>query len=377
MIYLDNAATTMLSPIVLDSMMPFFGQQYGNASGVYALARASRKAVEDARREVAAAIGADPREVFFTGSGTESDNWALRGVMEAAAGNGHLIISSIEHHAVLNTAKWLEKQGHRVTRVPVDGEGIVSPDDIRNAITSETRLISVMAANNEIGTLQPIADIGAIAREHGIPFHVDAVQAAGALAINVDAWQADLLSLSAHKFHGPKGVGVLYARGKTPLKPLLLGGAQETGRRAGTENVAGIAGMGTALRLAEQAREQAMPHVQAMRDRLMDGILEGIPGAHLNGHRETRLPGNVNVYFDCVEGEALLLRLDLLGIAASSGAACTAGVMEPSHVLMALGRTRKQSRSAVRFSISDLNTMEEIDAVLKALPPLVYDLRAR
>lgn len=377
MIYLDNAATTMLSPIALDSMMPFFGQQYGNASGVYALARASRKAVEDARREVAAAIGADPREVFFTGSGTESDNWALRGVMEAAAGNGHLIISSIEHHAVLNTAKWLEKQGHRVTRVPVDGEGIVSPDDIRNAITSETRLISVMAANNEIGTLQPIADIGAIAREHGIPFHVDAVQAAGALAINVDAWQADLLSLSAHKFHGPKGVGVLYARGKTPLKPLLLGGAQETGRRAGTENVAGIAGMGTALRLAEQAREQAMPHVQAMRDRLMDGILEGIPGAHLNGQRETRLPGNVNVYFDCVEGEALLLRLDLLGIAASSGAACTAGVLEPSHVLMALGRTRKQSRSAVRFSISDLNTMEEIDAVLKALPPLVYDLRAR
>lgn len=376
MIYLDNAATTMMSPEVLDSMMAFYSQQYGNASGVYALARASRKAVEQARREVASAIGAAPSEVFFTGGGTESDNWALRGVMEAA-GIGHIITTAIEHHAVLNSCKWLEKQGHAVTRVQVDGNGIVSPDEIRAAILSETRLISVMAANNEIGTLQPIAEIGAIARDHGILMHVDAVQAAASMPIDVNEWHADLLSLSAHKFHGPKGVGALYVRGKTPIKPLLLGGAQETGRRAGTENVAGIVGMGTAMHLAQQAKDSALPRIQALRDKLMTGILNGIPGAFLNGHAAQRLCSNVNVYFDGVEGEALLLRLDLAGIAASSGAACTSGVLEPSHVLMALGRTRRESRSAIRFSLSDLNTTEEIDEVLCVLPKLVDELRVR
>ncbi len=375
MIYLDNAATTMLSPEVLDSMVPFLGQQYGNASGVYALARASRKAVEQARRAVASAIGADAKEVFFTGSGTESDNWALRGMMEGVAG-GHVITTSIEHHAVLNTCRWLEQQGHRITYLAVDGEGIVSPDDVRHAITENTRLISVMAANNEIGTLQPIAEIGAVAREHGIPMHVDAVQAAGTIAIDVNAWQADLLSLSAHKVHGPKGVGVLYVRGKTPIKPLLVGGAQEMGRRAGTENVAGIVGMGTAMRLAQENRATATPRIKTLRDRLMNGILDGIPGAHLNGSATQRLCSNINVHFDDVEGEALLLRLDLAGIAASSGAACTAGALEPSHVLVAIGRNRVQSRSAIRFSLSDLNTDEEIDEVLRVLPKLVADLRA-
>ncbi|MGI6652587.1 MAG: cysteine desulfurase family protein [Christensenellales bacterium] len=376
MIYLDNAATTMVSPQVLDSMLRFYTKDYGNASGVHALARASRKAVEQARREVADAIGANANEVFFTGSGTESDNWAIKGVAEAARPGCHIVTSAVEHHAVLNTCLWLQQQGHPVTLVPVDSNGLVHPDDVRRAITPDTGLISVMAANNEVGTLQPVKEIGFIAREHGIPFHVDAVQAMGAVDVDVNAWQADLLSLSAHKFHGPKGVGALYVRSGTPIRPLLHGGAQETGRRAGTENVAGIVGMGTALRLTQENKEEAVPRVRALRDRLIEGILSSIPGAHLNGHQTLRLANNVNVYFDGVEGEALLLRLDLLGIAASSGAACTSGVLEPSHVLTAMGRTRAQARSAIRFSLSDGNTMDEIDQVLQVLPQLVADLRA-
>ena len=376
MIYLDNAATTMVSPQVLDSMVGFYTNDYGNASGVHALARASRKAVEQARREVADAIGANANEVFFTGSGTESDNWAIKGVVEAARPNCHIVTSAVEHHAVLNTCLWLQQRGHPVTLVPVDSNGLVHPDDVRRAITPDTGLISIMAANNEVGTLQPVKEIGFIAREHGIPFHVDAVQAMGAVDVDVNAWQADLLSLSAHKFHGPKGVGALYVRSGTLIRPLLHGGAQETGRRAGTENVAGIVGMGTALRLTQENKEEAVPCVRALRDRLKEGILSNIPGAHLNGHQTLRLANNVNVYFDGVEGEALLLRLDLLGIAASSGAACTSGVLEPSHVLTAMGRTRAQARSAIRFSLSDGNTMDEIDQVLQVLPQLVADLRA-
>ena len=376
-IYMDNAATTPVSPEVLNSMMPYFTQVYGNASSIHQTGREAAKAIADARRQVAAAIGARPEEVYFTAGGSESDNWAIKGTAFARRQKGnHIITSSIEHHAVLHTCEWLQKQGFDVTYLPVDGEGFVSPADVEKAITDKTILITIMAANNEIGTVEPIAEIGKIAKAHNIPFHTDAVQALGAVPVNVNDWQVDMLSLSGHKFHGPKGVGALYVRKGTKLDTLLQGGAQERGLRAGTENLSGIVGLGKAIALATEHLDEKAAKLSALRDRLMDGILNAIPDVRINGPRANRLPGNANVSVRYVEGEALLLRLDLAGIAASSGSACTSGSLDPSHVLLAIGLPHEIAHGSLRLSLSQYNTGEDVDEVLKVLPGIVENLRA-
>ena len=376
-IYLDHAATTPVSKAVLEAMLPFFTDSFGNASSVYGTGREARKAVEAARRQVAAAIGAEPRDILFTGGGSESDNLAVKGTAFALMEKGkHIITTAVEHPAVLNTCRWLEKQGFEVTYIMPDAEGRIDPEDVRNAVREDTVLISVMAANNEIGTLEPVEEIGRIAREKGIAFHIDAVQAVGAIPVDVIAWNADLLSLSAHKFNGPKGIGALYVRRGTRLDSLIHGGEQERGLRAGTENVPAIVGLGKAIGDAAAGLRENAERTRALRDRLTEGILSAVPGAKLNGPREERLPNNCSVSFDRIDGEALLLRLDLAGIAGSSGSACTAGSQEISHVLKAIGLTEEQAKGSLRLTVGPENTEEEIDETVRAVKEIVEDLRS-
>ncbi len=376
-IYMDNAATTAVCPEALSAMLPCFGEIYGNASSIHSTGRDARKILEEARGKVAGALGAKPQEIYFTSGGSESDNWAIKG---AAFGNrkkgNHIITSQIEHHAVLHTCAWLEKQGFEVTYLPVDEFGRVNPADVEKAITDRTILISIMAANNEIGTIEPIPEIGRIARAHHVIFHCDAVQAVGAIPVDVNAWNVDMLSLSGHKFHGPKGVGALYIRTGTKVDQFLHGGAQERGRRATTENVPGIVGTAAALEKAVANLEENGVRLTYLRDKLIRGILEKIPYARLNGHPLERLPGNVNVSIQYIEGEALLLRLDLAGIAGSSGSACTSGSLDPSHVLLAIGLPHEIAHGSLRLSLTDTNTEEEVDEVLRVLPQIVEKLRA-
>ena len=376
-IYLDHAATTPVSEPVLEAMIPFFKNCWGNASSVYGTGREARKAVEKARRQVAQAIGAEPWEILFTGCGSESDNLAIKGTAFALKEKGrHIITTAIEHPAVLNTCRWLEKQGFEVTYIPPDKTGLIDPQLIRQAIRNDTILISMMAANNEIGTIEPVAEVGAIAREQGICFHTDAVQAAGAVPINVNEWNADMLSISAHKFHGPKGTGALYVRHGTHIDSLIHGGEQERGLRAGTENVPGIVGLGEAIEIASRDLSRNAARTAFLRDRLIDRILAEIPGTRLNGAREGRLPNNCNISFERIDGEALLLRLDLAGIAASSGSACTAGSQEISHVLKAIGLTDQEAKGSLRLTTGTGNTEEEIDETVTAVHEIVNDLRS-
>lgn len=376
-IYMDNAATTPICPEALAAMLPCFGQTFGNASGIYSTGRDARKLVEEARKRVADLFGARSGEIYFTAGGSESDNWAIKGTAFANRQKGnHIITTQIEHHAVLHTCQWLEKQGFEVTYLPVDEYGLVDPQAVENAITDKTILLSVMAANNEIGTIEPIAEIGKIAKARKVPFHCDAVQAVGAIPVNVDAWGVDMLSLSAHKFHGPKGIGALYIRTGTRIEPFLHGGAQERGKRAGTENVPGIMGLAAALERAVANQEENGIKLIYLRDKLIRGILDAVPYARLNGHPLRRLPGNVNVSVPYIEGEALLLRLDLAGVAASSGSACTSGSLDPSHVLLAIGLPHEVAHGSLRLSLSDDNTEEEVDEVLRLLPQIVTTLRA-
>jgi len=375
-VYLDNAATTPVSQAVLDKMLPYFREHYGNASSIYGTGRDARKAIDAARRQAAQALNAKANEIYFTAGGSESDNWAIKGAafMQRKKGN-HIITTSIEHHAVLHTCQWLEKQGFTVTYLPVDEFGLVTASQVEKAITPETILISIMAANNEIGTLEPIKEISQIARAHKILFHTDAVQAIGVVPVDVEDWGVDLLSLSAHKFHGPKGVGLLYIRTGVRVDSIIHGGAQERGKRAGTENLAGIVGMAEALELAVRHQPDNAMRLAAMRDRLIQGIKERIPDVRLNGHPTKRLPGNANVSIRYIEGEAMLLRLDFAGIAASSGSACTSGSLDPSHVLLAIGLPHEIAHGSLRFSFSDDNQESDVDAVLAVLPGIVQTLR--
>ena len=375
-IYLDNAATTAVSPEVLTAMLPYFTECYGNPSSIHSTGRDAHKAVDAARRQVAAAINADPAEIYFTAGGSESDNWAIKGTAFAKRDKGnHIITTAIEHHAVLHTCQWLEKQGFEVTYLPVDENGLVSVEDVEKAITDKTILISIMAANNEIGTIEPIAEIGALARSKGILFHTDAVQAVGAIPLDVKAMNIDMLSMSGHKFHGPKGIGALYVRKGVRLDTLIAGGAQERGKRAGTENLPGIVGIGKAIEIATRDMEANAERMTRLRDKLIHGILEEIPDVRLNGHPTRRLPNNVNVSVRYIEGEALLLRLDLAGIAGSSGSACTSGSLDPSHVLLAIGLPHEIAHGSLRLSLGTDTTEAEIDEVLDKLPGIVKNLR--
>jgi cysteine desulfurase len=373
---MDHAATTPTRPEVVEEMLPCFTERFGNPSSIYALAREAQVTMERARGRVAEAIGARPENIFFTSGGTEADNWAVKGVAAANRKKGdHIVTSSIEHHAVLHPCQALEKQGYRVTYLPVDEFGLIDPAAVEEAITDKTILVSVMAANNEIGTIQPVAAIAKVAHDHGVPFHTDAVQAIGAVPIDVDAMGIDLLSLSAHKFYGPKGTGALYIRKKTPIGTFMDGGAQERGRRAGTENVPGIVGLGKAIELATADIEGRNRRIVAMRDRLIRGILETIPDTRLNGHPVERLANNVNVAFRYVEGESILLMLDALGIAASTGSACTSASLEPSHVLTACGLPHEEAHGSLRLTLGHRNTDDDVDYVLSVLPRVIERLR--
>jgi len=375
-VYMDNSATTYVKDEVLQEMLPYFTQKFGNPSSIYSLGREAKKVIEEAREKVAKAFRCEPKEIFFTGSGTEADNWAIKGVAFANRSKGnHIITTAIEHHAVLHTCQYLEKEGFEVTYLPVDEYGMVSLEKLKNAITDKTILISVMFANNEIGTIQPIEEIGKIAKEKGIYFHTDAVQAVGNVDIDVQKYNIDLLSLSAHKFHGPKGIGALYVRKGVKMHNFLQGGAQERGRRAGTENVAAIVGLGKAIELATKDIEGHNKRVSALRDRLIKGVLDTIPYTRLNGHPTQRLSGNANFSFEFIEGESLLLMLDMKGIAASSGSACTSGSLDPSHVLLAIGLPHEIAHGSLRLSLGDDNTEEEVDYVLEVLPQIVDRLR--
>jgi cysteine desulfurase len=374
---MDNAATTRVTEPVMAAMQPYFGEVFGNPMSVHSFGREAREAVENARRQVAKALDASPEEIYFTGCGTESDNWAIRGAAYANEKKGkHLITTSIEHHAVLHTCEQLEREGFEVTYLPVNDMGIVELTALIEAIRPDTTLISVMAANNEIGTIQPIEEIAKIAHERGILFHTDAVQAIGSIPIDVKAMGIDLLALSGHKFHAPKGVGALYIRKGVKLKRLIEGGAQERTQRAGTENLAGIVGLGKAIELATANIERHNVVVGAVRDRLIERILEEIPYTRLNGDRERRLPNNCNISFRFIEGEAMLLSLDLKGIAASSGSACTSGSLDPSHVLLAIGLPHEIAHGSLRLSLSEENTIEQADQVVDALKQIVERLRA-
>ena len=376
-VYLDNAATTALSPKVLEKMMPYLTDIYGNASSPHSFGQTARIGVEHAREQVARAINADPSEIVFTGCGTESDNTVLFGVAERYAKKGdHIITTNVEHHAILHSCAALEKKGIRVTYLPVDKDGLVTPEQVRDAITDKTILVSVMFANNEVGTIMPIPEIAAVCHEKGVLFHTDAVQAAGHIPIDVKAMGIDMLSISGHKFHGPKGVGVLYERKGIRLPSYIIGGEQDNGRRAGTENVAGIVGLGEALELAVTNMSETSARMTRMRDRLIDGIEATIPEVKLNGHRTKRLPNNVNFSIKYIEGESILLMLDMAGIAASSGSACTSGSLDPSHVLLALGLTHEVAHGSVRLTLGDDTTDEDIDYVLETLPKVAHRLRA-
>ena len=377
-IYADNSATTKIAPEVLDKMMPYLTTYYGNPSSLYRIGGKAKEAVEKSRENIAKNLGAaHASEIFFTSGGSESDNWALRGVCHAlkAKGKKHIITSKFEHHAILHTCKALEKEGFEVTYLDVYENGIVHPEDVENAIREDTAIVSIMYANNEIGTIQPIKEIGEICKKHKVLFHTDAVQAAGYVKINVVEQNIDLLSMTAHKIHGPKGCGLLYVRRGIKIDNLIEGGAQERNKRAGTENVAGIVGLDAALQMAVNTMDERCAKLTKMRDRLIDGLLK-IERSRINGDRVHRLPGNVNMCFEGIEGESLLLKLDLNGISASSGSACTSGSLDPSHVLLAIGLPHEIAHGSMRLSFSDDNTEEDIDYILKVVPEIVNYLRA-
>ncbi len=373
-IYLDHAATTFLRKEAFEEMLPFLKEQYGNPSSMYSLAREARQAVNTARERTASALGAEEEEIYFTSGGTEANNIAIQGFMKSLGRKGHIIASAVEHHAVMDVCEELAREGHRVTYLPVDKYGRVNPEDLKQAIEEDTALISVMTANNEVGTIQPVKEIGAFAREKGIVFHTDAVQAVGHIPLDVKEINADLLSFSAHKFNGPKGVGGLYVRQGLKVTPLFRGGAQEKKIRPGTENVPGIVGMGKAIELSTGELPGKMDKFTELRDFFIEGLL-AMEGVILNGHPTQRLPGNINVCFTDIEGESILLSLDLEGIAASSGSACSSGTLDPSHVLMAMGLDHQTAHGSVRFSLGEGNTREEIEYVLEKLKPIVARLR--
>lgn len=375
-VYADNAATTAISKPVLEAMMPYLTTEYGNASSLYELGGRAKTAVNTARQQIADAIGADFGEVYFSGGGSESDNWALRGVAELMAKKGkkHIISSAFEHHAILHTLKHLEKFGFEVTLLPVHENGLVRPEELEAAIKDDTALVTIMYANNEIGTVQPITELAAIAHRHGVLFHTDAVQAVGNVPINVHEQQIDLLSMSSHKFHGPKGVGALYIKKGLFLPNLIDGGAQERGRRAGTENTAGIVGMGKALEIAVATMQERNARMREIRDYIMTEALK-IERSRVNGDREHRLPGNVSLCFEGIEGESLLLMLDLKGVCSSSGSACTSGSLDPSHVLLSIGLPHEIAHGSLRLTFSEENTLDDAKYIMEVLPPIVQRLR--
>lgn len=375
-VYMDHAATTYTKPEVLEEMIPYFTEHYGNPSSIYSLARKTKMAINESREKVAKAINADEREIFFTGGGSEADNWAIKGIASAHKKKGnHIITTKVEHHGILDTCKYLEKHGYEVTYLDIDEEGFINLDDLKNAIKDTTILVSIMFANNEIGTIQPIKEIGAICKERKVLFHTDAVQAVGHIPVDVKEMNIDLLSMAAHKFYGPKGVGALYIRKGIKIDNLIHGGAQERGRRAGTENIAGIVGLAKAIEIACEKMEENNKKMVVLRDKLMNGLLE-IPYTKLNGPKgENRLPGNVNIIFQFIEGESILLMLDAKGIAASSGSACTSGSLDPSHVLLAIGRPHEVAHGSLRLSLGDASTEEEVDYVLSVVPSIIQRLR--
>lgn len=376
LIYLDNAATTALRPEVFEAMKPFFLENYSNPNSIYTFAQQSKKAVDEARETIAGLIGAKPNEIYFTAGGSESDNWAIKGCAEAFASKGkHIITTKIEHHAVLHTCEYLEKKGIEVTYLDVDENGMISLEQLEQAIRPDTILISIMFANNEIGTIEPVREIGAIAKKHGVLFHTDAVQAFGHVPVQVDELNIDMLSASAHKFHGPKGVGFFYMRNNVKLGAYLHGGAQERSRRAGTSNVPGIVGMAKAAQLAVDGMEENSKKIAAVRDHLIERVLAEVPFSRLNGHQTQRLPNNANFCFRFIEGESLLIMLDQKGICASSGSACTSGSLDPSHVLMAIGLPHETAHGSLRMTLDRENTEEEVDFVLEKLPAIVQRLR--
>ncbi|MDO4166927.1 MAG: cysteine desulfurase NifS [Eubacteriales bacterium] len=377
LIYLDNAATTKVHPEVVEAMLPYFQEDYGNPSSPYSFASKSKKAVEDARAVIADFIGAKPNEIYFTGGGSESDNWALKATAFAYRNKGnHIITSKIEHHAILHTCEYLEKNGFEVTYLDVDEDGVIRLDDLKQAIRPTTILISVMFANNEIGTIEPIQEIGEIAKEHGILFHTDAVQAYGHLPINVDELHIDMLSASAHKINGPKGIGIMYLRNSVKIGSLLHGGAQERSRRAGTHNVPGIVGFGKATQIARETMAERNQYETELRDYLIHQILDMVPYARLNGHPTKRLSNNANISFEFIEGESLLILLDQKGICASSGSACTSGSLDPSHVLLAIGLPHEKAHGSLRMTLSEDITREDIDFVIENVKANVERLRS-
>ncbi len=375
-VYLDNNATTPIHPEVLEALLPYYRERFGNASSVHAYGRQARAAVETGRAQVAALLNADPSEIIFTSGGSESDNFAIKSVALSRKDQGrHIITSQVEHPAVLETCQFLEKQGYEVTYLPVDDGGLVDVEDVRAAVRKDTILITVMHGNNEVGTIQPIAEIGLVAKEHGIVFHTDAVQSVGKTGIDLKELEVDLLSLSAHKIYGPKGIGAIYIRKGVELPTLITGGHQERGFRAGTENVAGIVALGKACELAMSNCESSIQHLATLRDRLQHGIMERVPNVRCNGHDVRRLPTTTNLSFEAIEGEALLINLDLVGIAVSTGSACSSGAVEPSHVLEAMRVPPEYIQGSIRFSVGRDNTVEDIDYVLEQLPPMVEKLR--
>ncbi|MCX7922901.1 MAG: cysteine desulfurase NifS [Clostridia bacterium] len=376
LIYLDHAATTFVKPEVVETMLPYFTHKFGNASSIYTIGRESKKAVEEARDKVAMALGAQSREIFFTGSGTEADNWAIKGVAYANKAKGnHIITTAIEHPAVLNTCQYLESEGFEVTYLPVDENGLVTPEQVAEAIKPNTILVTIMFANNEIGTIQPISEIGRVTKEKGVYLHVDAVQAVGNVPINVVDMNIDLLSLSGHKFYGPKGVGALYIRKGVKVTSFIHGGHQERGRRASTENVPAIVGLGKAIELATKNLEEYNRKLLTLREKTIEEITKRIPFVKLNGDRHKRLPGNINFSFEYIEGESLLLMLDMKGIAASSGSACTSGSLDPSHVLLAIGLPHEIAHGSLRITFGEENTQEDVDYLLDSLVTIVERLR--
>ncbi|MCL1912909.1 MAG: cysteine desulfurase NifS [Eubacteriaceae bacterium] len=377
MIYLDNAATTMAMPEVLEAMAPYFTQAYANPSSVYSFAADNKKAIDDARHIIAESLNAADNEIFFTAGGTESDNWALIGAFEANSQKGsHIITTRIEHHAVLHTCEYLESRGAEITYLDVDEFGIIDINQLEAAIRPDTILVTVMYANNEIGTLQPIKEIGQITKKHGVIFHTDAVQAYAHLPIDVDDLNIDLLSASAHKLYGPKGIGFLYVRKRTKIANFVHGGAQEKGKRAGTENVPGIVGFGEAVRLAIPTREERAAKEVELRDYLIDSVLSRIEYSRLNGHKSQRLPNNANFSFQFIEGESMLLMLDIAGVCASSGSACTSGSLDPSHVLLAIGLAHETAHGSLRLTLNHTTTKEELDYVVGKLEEIIIKLRA-
>lgn len=375
-VYMDYAATTYVKPEVLEEMLPYFTNKFGNPSSFYGISRETKMAIDKARGQVAKALNADLNEIYFTGGGSEADNWAIKGICSAYKNKGnHIITTKIEHHAVLHTCQYLEKQGFEVTYLDVDEEGFVKIEDLKNAITDKTILVSVMFANNEIGTIEPIKEIGEICRERKILFHTDAVQAVGNVKIDVKDMNIDLLSLAGHKIYGPKGIGALYVRKGVRIHNLIHGGSQERNRRAGTENIAGVVGLGKAIELATENLEEHAKRMTVLRDQLIDGLLK-IPYTRLNGPRgDKRLPGNVNVSFEFIEGESILLSLDFEGVCASSGSACTSGSLDPSHVLLAIGLPHEKAHGSLRLTLGDNSTQEDVDYVLEVVPPIIERLR--